>query len=436
MIESRIGCYFVIAAVLFTGLVSCAPQPRLREDPDDFREEVARLQREIAENPDDAEALRDLGAIYVRTKRANEGHGYLQKAFSRDRNDPKTLFYLGVASERMGRRQAAQQVYERYSEVPEDSQFRTLMRGRYEWLLRQEIRRKMKELMAREDSIGVSPNVVAVLPFSYQGDDEQYAPLAYGLSEMITVDLANIDELTLVERTRLNELLDELQLSQSEYVDQSTAPRVGQLVGAGRLVGGGYNILGEETLRTDVTLAELGEEVQSPDLDTRSGALDQLFALEKEIVFQVVDRLGIELTAQEKEQIESVPTRNLQAFLAYSRGLEQDALGNYEAAAEAFQQAHQLDPDFTQAADQQEEAAGLSAAGGGTEQALLAAQRLEAPVSQLDLVANRQQILSQTIGTVPSVDDDGGDDRQPAAESGSAVLKDPPPPPPGGGGSR
>ena len=418
---------FLIAILLFGGLLACAPQAGLQEDPEDFREEVARLQREIAENPEDAEALRDLGAIYVRTKRANEGYEYLQKAFSRDRNDPKTLFYLGVASERIGKRQEAQQLYDQYTEVPEDSQFRTLMRGRYEWLLRQEVRRKMKELMAREDTLGVSPDVVAVLPLAYQGDDERYEPLRYGLSEMITVDLANIDELTLVERTRLQELLNELELAQSEYVDPSTAPRVGQLLGAGRLVGGGYNVLGEEELRTDVALADLEQAGQVPDLETRSDLLENLFQLEKEIVFQLVDQLEVELSPAEREEIERVPTRNLQAFLAYSRGLEAEARGNYEAAAEAFRRAHERDPDFSRAADKQEEAAGLSAAAGGTEQALWAARQIEGPSAQIDLIGNRLRILTQTTST---------EERQPAAESENTVLRDPPPPPSGGGGSQ
>lgn len=425
---------FLAVATLSVAALACAPQAGLREDPEDFRDEVARLQREIAQNPGDAAALRDLGAIYVRTRRPNEGYQYLQKAFSRDRNDPKTLFYLGVASERLGKQQTAQQLYERYAEMPEDSRFRTLMRGRYEWLLRQEIRRRMEEFRAREDSIGVSPSAVAVLPFAYQGSDERYAPLGRGLSEMIAVDLANIDELTLVERTRLQELLKELQLAQSEYVDPSSAPRVGQLLGAGRLIGGGYNVLGEE-LRTDVALTEL-ERDRAADLETRSDVLANLFQLEKEIVFQLVDQLGVELSAEEREAIERVPTRNLQAFLAYSRGLEAEAQGNYEAAAQAFQQAHQLDPSFSEAADRQEEAAGLSAAGGETDQALLAAQQIEAPVSEIDLTRNRQQILSETVGATPSADDedDTDDDRQPAAESGNAVLEDPPRPPDEGSG--
>jgi tetratricopeptide (TPR) repeat protein len=419
------------AATLLGGVIACAPQAELREDPEDFRDEVARLQREIAANPDDAEALRDLGTIHVRTRRPNEGYEYLRKAFSQNRHDPKTLFYLGVASEQLGKRQAAQELYERYAEMPEDSRFRTLMRGRYESLLRQEIRRKMEEYKAREDSIGVSSNAVAVLPFVYQGSDDQYAPLGHGLSEMIAVDLANIDELTLVERTRLQELLKELELAQSEFVDPSTAPRVGQLLGAGRLIGGGYDVTQKE-LRADVALAEL-ERAESASLKMQSDALDNLFQLEKEIVFQLVDQLGVELSAEERKEIERVPTRNLQAFIAYSRGLEAEAQGNYEAAAQAFREARQMDPNFSEAASQEEGAEGLSAAGEGTEEALQSARQLEEPALQIDLVRNRQQILSKTVGTTPSEEEEEEDDRQPAAESGNAVLEDPPPPPSSGG---
>ena len=130
------------------------------------------------------------------------------------------------------------------------------------------------------------------------------------------------------------------------------------------------------------------------------------------------------------------PTRNLQAFLAYSQGLEAEARGDYEAAAQAFQRAQELDPGFSEAANQQEEAEGLSAAGGKTEEALQAARQIEAPASGIDLAQNRQEIMSETVGTGPPADEDGesSDERQPAQEQGDAILRDPPPPPSSGGG--
>lgn len=419
----------IVAVLLVGGLAACASQPRLDEDPDDYRAEVARLQREIAENPGEAEPLRDLGAIYVRTQRPAEGYDYLQKAFSRDQNDPKTLFYLGVASEKIGKAQTARRVFERYAEVPEDSPYRRLMRGRYEWLVRQEIRREIAEMVQREQELAegdVNARIVAVLPLTYQGENEQYAPLGRGLSEMISVDLSQINDLRLVERVRLQELLDELELAQSDYVDPSTAPRVGYMLGAGRLIGGAYNVL-DEDLRMDVALAELERDAAESDLETRSGALANLFDLQKELVFRLIDRLGIELTAEEEAAIERVPTQNLQAFLAYSRGLLEEDAGNFEAAAQAFQRARELDPGFERAAERERQADGLSAAAGPVDNALGAAIGIEPLPTTINLVDRRLRTLTGTIGAgfVP-----GQDSRQPAAESRVDRLDDPPAPPP------
>lgn len=417
----------VLGSALLFGALGCSPEAQLREDPDDFREQVAQLQREIAENPDDPAPLRDLGAIYVRTKRPAEGHQYLQKAFSRDSDDPKTLFYLGVASERLGKEKTARRLYQRYPQVPDDSRFRTLMKGRYEWLLRREVEEQMAALVEQEDTLAqdVQEDVVAVLPFSFQGGGEQYAPLGRGLGEMISTDLAQIDGLQLVERVRIQALLDELELAQSEYVDPETAPRAGRFLGAGRLVSGAYSVLDGENLQVERALAEIQRDASMSDVERHSDALDQLFALEKEIVYGVVERLGIELSPQERKEIERVPTRNLQAFLAYSRGLEAEARGNFEAAAEAFRRAHELDPSFSQAEARQESAESMSVASGGLDRMLVAAVQGGLP-PPINLLNNRQRVMARsTGGTGPEV-------RQPCAEagcSGELILDDPPPPP-------
>jgi tetratricopeptide (TPR) repeat protein len=427
------GPFFVLSVVVL-GIAACAPEAQLQEDPEDFREEVARLEREIAENPEEAAPLRDLGAIYVRTKRPSEGYRYLKKALSREPNDPKTLFYLGVASERLGRTQEAQQLYRRFPKVPDDSRFRSLMKGRYQWLLRQEIQEQMATMVQREDTLAadISPRTVAVLPLSYQGGDEKYASLGRGLAEMVSVDLAQIDELQLVERVQIEALLDELKLSESQYVDPKTAPRTGRILGAGRLIGGGYSVLDGEKLRVETALAEVQEAAASSAIESYSDALEQLFALERELVFGIVDRLGIELTPAEREQIESVPTRNLQAFLAYSRGLDAEARGNYEAAANAFRRAHEIDPEFSEAADRQEEMEQLSAVAGGTDQALRTAARIEAPPTRIDLTRNRQWMQTQSLG-LSMVGREG--ERQPAAELFNLIFREPPPPPDSEGGS-
>src|SRR5690606_18943140 len=104
------------------------------------------------------------------------------------------------------------------------------------------------------------------------------------------------------------------------------------------------------------------------------GALDELFALEKGIVLDVLDRLGVTLTAAERERFDHVPTRNLEAFLAYSRGLLEEDAGRYGEAAEFYAEAVALDPGFAEAAEKLAEAEAVAAVAGSVDVALGAAR--------------------------------------------------------------
>lgn len=409
---------------------SCSSSVQLGQDMEQYEDEMARLQKQLVENPGDAEALREIGVIYLRTSRYAEAHDYLKKAYAQSSSDPKTLFYLGLASEKVGKRRAALRLYEQYGEVPRTSAYRRRMEGRYRWITRQMAQEKMQQRLAREDTLGdgdVSPGIVAVFPLAYRGEREQYAPLGRGLSEMMTVDLTNVKQLRVVERLRLQALLDELKLAQTEYVDPETAPRMGRLLGAARLVGGSYNVLPEEELRLDVALANASEAAQAPDMESRSGTLERLFQLEKEMVFRVIERLDITLTPAERRAIEKVPTQNLQAFLAYSRGLRQEDEGRYAEASASYQRAAELDPNFEAAANRADQAASLSASGGPPDD-VLAESLAGETVSALSnpLLNQRLRQMNENVGSLFAP---GVDARQPATEAFGRELEGPPPPP-------
>lgn len=435
----------LLVLVIAIGAGCGGPSVSLNQDRSAFEEEENRLEQRLSDHPKDGEALRDLGSIYLRTDRPAQAYDVLKKGYSQRPDDPKVLFYLGLASEKVGRQEAALKLFQRFDEVPEDSKYRTLMEGRYEWLARKEAKQEVQRLIAQEknrpaDVAGnASPNTIAVVPMEYQGGDDKYQALGRGLAEMFTTDLANVRRLKVVERVRLQAILNELKLAQSEYVDQSTAPRVGRLLGAGRLVGGSYLVTGGEELRLQVTLANVVSGERQPQLERQRAGLDELFDLQKEVTFSIVDQLGVELTAQERAAIQEVPTQNIQAFLAYSRGLMEEDRGNFGAASRYYQQAHQIDPDFDQAAKRQEKAAGMETAGGSQGKAVAASQgdpQQAVSSSSIDLVGQRLR----NMGASPSgssSDDEGEEDRDPLGESSTAAkaaeLDDPPDPPATGG---
>ena len=396
----------------------------------DYEGDIEELQARLITNPSDAEALRDLGAIYLRARQFGQANSYLEQAFALDPDDPKTLFNLALANETLAKRDTALRLYEKFVSVPRSSPYRRMMEGRYEWLSRRILRDQVERIASNEPPVDgeTSPRIVAVFPFNYQGEDKQYAPLARGLAELVSVDLGSVESIQVVERIRLQVLLDELALAETEYLDPSTAPRVGQLLGAGRLITGAYNVLGKDNLRLDGAFLEM-QTSEVSQLNPQSDALRNLFIMQKALVFNLINEMGIELSPQEREQIEFIPTQNLQAFLAYSRGLREEDAGAYGLAAGFYRRASRLDPGFQLAIDRAEKAETMDAADMEIEELVAQTSDIESlNASGLDLLSIRIGILNDAIGSgiLP-----GQDSREPASETsgGGSILPDPPRPP-------
>lgn len=97
---------------------------------------------------------------------------------------------------------------------------------------------------------------LAIMYFDYSGNDEDLGVLRKGLAQMLISDLSRVDGVRIVERDRLQEILDELKLNQTTQIDKRTAGRVGKLLGAKYMVLGGYfDLMG--SLRVDARLVEV-----------------------------------------------------------------------------------------------------------------------------------------------------------------------------------
>jgi tetratricopeptide (TPR) repeat protein len=419
----------VLAATLTLAVGGCATSgPSFSEDPSDYEAEVETLQARLQADPADGAALRDLGQIYLQTRRPNRAYDTLKRAYSHLPNDPKTLFYLGMATESVGRTNAALDLFSRYDEVPEDTRYRDLMEGRYEWLVREQARSDIRTMIARETELtgdNLSRRILAVLPLNYRGAKAQYEPLGRGLAEMLITDLANVGDLRVVERVRLQAILSELEFGQTDYVDPASAPRVGRLLGAGRLAGGSYRVTQAEDIRMDMTVIELNSET-TPRIPTQEGALADLFALQKELALALLDALDVSLTREERAAIAPVPTESLDALLAFSKGLLDEDEGRFEAAAEHYRNAVAIDPGFSASAQRAARAERLHAAGGTPQNALSAA--LEPPAAATSALLQRR-LNNMGRGYLGINDMIDGSRRTPVEDVGGIPDTELPPPP-------
>lgn len=97
----------------------------------------------------------------------------------------------------------------------------------------------------------VAPTAVVVWDFDNQtpGALQSVAStdfLKRSLSENLTVSLLQVAGLPVLERQRLKDLLAEHKVSATELADEDARVRLGRIVGAGRMVFGGYFVLGDE----------------------------------------------------------------------------------------------------------------------------------------------------------------------------------------------
>ena len=184
-----------------------------------------------------------------------------------------------------------------------------------------------------------------MLPLRFTGTDSSLRPLERGFAELLTTDLSRSSKLTVLERPRIQAVLDELALQRSGATDSATNVRAGRLLRAGRLVQGSIFQLDTSRLRVDAAVVDVST-TQVSGVAQETDELEQLFALEKRIALELFDELGITLTVAERNAVEQRPTRSLAAFLAYSRGLTAEDEGRYDDASRYYRDAVRIDPDF------------------------------------------------------------------------------------------
>ena len=218
---------------------------------------------------------------------------------------------------------------------------------------------------------------IAVTPFRLTTADPTLAALGYALADLLATDLARSSQLQLVERSRLGEVLRELDLARTDRVDSASAPRVGRLLRARRLLLGALDTLGGRELRLSVRIADVETGVIHEALDARA-PLNDILAAEKAVALRIFDALGVTLTPAERARVDARATLSLGALAAYGRGLEAELNGDARRATSEFRRAVGFDPAFRAAAERAQQLGSAAAAGANITPGL---RSIDAPVA-------------------------------------------------------
>jgi tetratricopeptide (TPR) repeat protein len=216
-------------------------------------------------------------------------------------------------------------------------------------LLREESHRLAKEAVAEESKMPPGdPSTVAITYYRNLGSPE-LASLQKGLTALLIDDVSKVKKLKVVEREHLQALLEEMKLGTTGLVDARTAPKVGRLLGAGKIAAGSYADYGKESMRVS---SEIADSTSASVLGTQesNGKVKEFFEVEKVLALHLLKDLGFDeqkLAAEGVlDQIQTPQTKSIEAMNAFSSGLELKDQGQYDGARTQFEKSLKADPNF------------------------------------------------------------------------------------------
>ncbi len=166
-------------------------------------------------------------------------------------------------------------------------------------------KKEVKEAIKQEESLKTTKGLLAVLYFNNQSGIAEYDNYQKGLALMLFDDFKKIKRknFQVVERGKLQALIDELKLSTSGLVKPETAPRVGKLLGAETILYGDLLSEKKDELKVKPEMLNVMEKKSLEQKDVH-GQIKEIVQIEKNILNNSIESLQIKVTKEERKLLD------------------------------------------------------------------------------------------------------------------------------------
>ncbi|MBC7673620.1 MAG: hypothetical protein H7247_14470 [Polaromonas sp.] len=177
---------------------------------------------------------------------------------------------------------------------------------------------------------------VAILAFDNHTGAPDYDALGKGIASMMISDLSVIKEIQLLERDRMQDLINEANLQQTKYFDSTTAVTIGRMVGAEYVVVGAFaTVKPRMRIDTRVVRVATGEIVKTAQV---TGEEDKFFELQQALASKLTDGLGLALSPEEQARLAAQQEANrvdaLSTMKSFSLAIDRYDARDYVGAME------------------------------------------------------------------------------------------------------
>jgi TolB-like protein len=165
---------------------------------------------------------------------------------------------------------------------------------------------------------------------------EDFDALTKGISGMLITELAQDNQIRVVERDQLQHLMDEQNID-PKRVDQSTAVRLGKLLGAHHMIFGGF--IADQSGRMILNSRAVNVETSQVEYVARvQGNTNNVLTMITQLADTMIN--GMKLPALDakvsESRVESSKKVPFETVMLYSRGLAEEDKGNKDKAVEYY----------------------------------------------------------------------------------------------------
>ncbi len=190
------------------------------------------------------------------------------------------------------------------------------------------------------------PSYSETIAISYFDNTSQvvaYDPLSKGISDMLITDLSKVQGVTIVERSRLEDILKEIELNKNKYFDDKTAQKLGKGLGAKSILTGAFMLL-SDNLRIDARMVDVqtGKILMAESVNCNK---DDFFSGYKQLVELITKQLKLSSSTSSS----LAPKGNkvgLNAVVQYSKAIDFADKGLNTDATELLASTVKQFPDF------------------------------------------------------------------------------------------
>lgn len=355
-----------------------------------YDQAISLYSQHLMANPGDVAIREQLGYAYLKKGDYPKAIQELKQLMDLDYKSAFGILYLGLAYLKNNQLEEGVAVWNTF-EGAGKPKIEAEMKRLLTILTMAESKKYALRAVAQEKELNtkhIVPNSYAVLYYNDLSPEQGLRAVQKSLAAMIITDLAKSGQVKVIERIRMDSLLEEIRLSQTGVVDMATAPRAGKMLGAENMVVGTLSTLLRDLLINSSVAASIeGRELFSFPKKDR---LENFFLLEKEIVKTILQKKRITLGPERTKEVFAYHTQDFDAFLFFGEGLDAQDQGNWAESKALFLKALERDPKFELA----REAYLNSPAGLGISYAELA-KMVTSPAINLAVTNKMESILEQ-----------------------------------------